>query len=168
MTVDDLLPQLEAVRRISRGYIGRCPAHADKSPSLSIREDNARILIHCFSGCKAEEIVAALGLEMRDLFTDTPISHGQRPTRTPQTLGLTAVAYQFELAALNRRLRADAVLHAVAAFTSDDLSDSQRDRLMNAVARAFSDRDRAEFLEAVADDFRLKAFHERTAHHVAA
>ncbi|MEX1223128.1 MAG: hypothetical protein WEA31_01150, partial [Pirellulales bacterium] len=47
-----------------------CPAHADSSPSLSVHEeDDGRVLMHCHSGCAVEEdIVPALGLQMRDLF----------------------------------------------------------------------------------------------------
>jgi hypothetical protein len=49
-----------------------CPAHDDISPSLSIREvDDGRILIHCFSGCEVHSVVAAVGLELSDLFPKT-------------------------------------------------------------------------------------------------
>lgn len=160
MTGQTLAELLDDVRSCGTGrWKACCPAHADNSPSLSIRESNARILLHCFSGCTPEEIVAALGLEMRDLFVDSPISHGQRPTLKLEKLDLVNTAFRFEMAALDRRLRADAVLEAVGNFNGD-LSDQQRDRLMNAVAHAFEDRERAEFLETVADDFRWKAFEE--------
>lgn len=33
------------------GYIGHCPCHDDKNPSLSFREENGKVLIHCHSGC---------------------------------------------------------------------------------------------------------------------
>lgn len=167
MTAQAFLDRLEAVRSRGLGrWSARCPAHADKSPSLSIGESNTRILVHCFSGCEPEEIVTVLGLKLKDLFTDNPIPHGQRPTSKPQKLDLIDVAFQFDLAALDRRLRADAVLQAVGNF-NDDLSDQYRDRLMNAVACAYGDRDRAEFLESVADGFRWKAYTERTKDHAA-
>lgn len=38
----------------------RCPAHQDRSPSLSVREAQDRVLLHCFTGCTFEQIVAAL------------------------------------------------------------------------------------------------------------
>lgn len=168
MNVEMLFARLDGVRSRGAGkFIARCPAHQDKSPSLSIREGIDRILLHCFAGCQPESIVAALGLEMRDLFTDTPTSHGQRSTPRPQRLDLVAVAFRFELAALDRRLRADTVLMAVANFTIEALSEEQLDRLMNAVASAYQDRERAEFLEVVAHDFRTKAFHERMERHAA-
>jgi KaiC/GvpD/RAD55 family RecA-like ATPase len=50
-----------------------CPAHEDKVPSLSISEgQDGRALIKCFAGCTPESIVAALGLQMTDLFNDPP------------------------------------------------------------------------------------------------
>ncbi len=163
-----LLRHLEKVRDHGFGrWSARCPAHADRLPSLSIREADSRILLHCFAGCKPEAIVEALGLEMRDLFTDTPTHPGQQPVLKPQRLDLVAVAFRFELAALDRRFRADAVLKAVAGFNGDNVSDEDRDRLMNAVACAYADRDRAAYLETVADDFRLKAFQKREDCHAA-
>lgn len=168
MTLTDLLNRFDGVRSRGTGrWSARCPAHRDKSPSLSIREADGKTLLHCFAGCTPGEIVGALGLNLKDLFTDNAISHGQRPTPKPQKLDLSAVAFRFEIAALDRRLRADAVLNAVTKFANVAITDVERDRLMNVVARAYAYRDRAEFLEAVADDFKVKAFHEREEHHAA-
>jgi putative DNA primase/helicase len=46
-----------------------CPAHDDKSPSLSVHLDADRglLLLHCHAGCTPEEVTAAFGLEMADL-----------------------------------------------------------------------------------------------------
>ncbi|WP_245892690.1 DUF7146 domain-containing protein [Novosphingobium guangzhouense] len=38
----------------------RCPAHADSTASLSVRVGNRAVLFHCFAGCTAEAIMAAL------------------------------------------------------------------------------------------------------------
>ncbi len=168
MTITDLLSRLDGVRSRAHGkWSARCPAHPDKSPSLSIREVDGKVLLHCFGGCTPEEIVGALGLDLKDLFTDSPTPHGQRPIAKLQKLDLVDVAFRFEMAALDRRLRAEWTLKAVENFNGDNLSDEDRDRLMKVVARAYADRDQAEFLETVADDFRLKAFHERTNRHAA-
>ncbi|QQP85468.1 virulence-associated protein E [Entomomonas asaccharolytica] len=50
-----------------------CPSHADKSPSLTITEctDNT-VLLKCWSGCTANEIVNAIGLQLKDLFKYEP------------------------------------------------------------------------------------------------
>jgi len=60
---------LNKVKKVSGGYMARCPVHDDKNPSLSITEgDDGRVLLKCFAGCSTEEIVKALGLTMSDLF----------------------------------------------------------------------------------------------------
>lgn len=75
VSVEILLDRLEAVRDNGRGrWMARCPAHDDRSPSLSIRETDDRILVHCHAGCGAADVVAAVGLELRDLFTQ-PLDH---------------------------------------------------------------------------------------------
>ncbi|MFO0777585.1 MAG: hypothetical protein U0223_08260 [Nitrospira sp.] len=104
---------------------------------------------------------------MRDLFMDSPLSQRQRPSLAPQNIDLIGVAFRFEMAALDRRLRAERVLNAVQSSHLDELSEQELDQLLNAIARAYHDRERAEFMETVADDFRLKAFQERTERHAA-
>ncbi len=68
--VDKLLSRLDRVTERSGGqYLACCPAHEDKSPSLSIKEvDGGRVLVYCFAGCSAAEVCASVGLELRDLF----------------------------------------------------------------------------------------------------
>lgn len=69
MNAAAMLARLDGVRRSGKGWIARCPAHADKSPSLSIAEsDDGRVLIHCFAGCPAADVVAAIGLDLAALF----------------------------------------------------------------------------------------------------
>jgi putative DNA primase/helicase len=70
--ITDILSRLKGVKPSGRGHVALCPAHDDKNPSLSITEgDDGKILVHCHHGCTAEEIAAALGIEMRDLMPDT-------------------------------------------------------------------------------------------------
>lgn len=67
--VQQVLDLLEGVRKSGDGWTGRCPAHDDSRASLSVAEGNdGRALIHCFAGCNIEEILAAIGMEMFDLF----------------------------------------------------------------------------------------------------
>ena len=82
--IDNLLSRLEKVKRTGSGtYQARCPAHADRGPSLSIRElDDGRILLHCFAGCMAHEVLEAVGLSIHALFPERDIQHG-RPERRP-------------------------------------------------------------------------------------
>ena len=58
-------------------WIARCPAHEDQRPSLSIRKvDDGRILLHDFAGCSAADVVAAVGLELSDIFPERPTYYG--------------------------------------------------------------------------------------------
>ena len=42
------------------GGMCRCPAHDDRTPSLSVRIGMRNLLFHCFSGCETREVLAAL------------------------------------------------------------------------------------------------------------
>src|SRR5215210_2840914 len=54
-------------------FVAHCPAHEDRNPSLAIEEGcDRRVLIHCRAGCRTENVVAALGMTMADLF---PLGH---------------------------------------------------------------------------------------------
>lgn len=68
-------------RRGRRGEIdAQCPAHDDNDPSLGVSDRGDRALIVCRSkGCKAKDIVAALGLTLADLFNEPPTY--SRPVR---------------------------------------------------------------------------------------
>ncbi len=60
MNLEAVLAQLEGVRRNGAGHIARCPAHEDRTPSLSINEHEGKILVHCHAGCSQEAVLAAL------------------------------------------------------------------------------------------------------------
>jgi hypothetical protein len=79
------------VAQVKQGHaLGYCPAHADKSaPSLSIREGrDGRVLLKCFAGCDATEIVSVLDMKMRELYPWTPgmAAPKQKPRATQKTL----------------------------------------------------------------------------------
>lgn len=69
-----MLPRLNGVKSAGpHKYAALCPAHADKRPSLSIREcEDGTLLLKCWAGCGAADIVSAIGLELRDLFPPNP------------------------------------------------------------------------------------------------
>lgn len=71
MDAGKLLERLDKVRRMGEGrYMACCPAHADNNPSLSIRDDGERLLIHCFAGCDSQDVLDAVGLKWGDLYSD--------------------------------------------------------------------------------------------------
>lgn len=71
MTCQELLPRLDHVKPIAGGWQARCAAHDDRNPSLSVSEREGKILLRCHAGCETSAILAALGLQMSDLFADS-------------------------------------------------------------------------------------------------
>jgi putative DNA primase/helicase len=47
-------------RRCGRGWLSRCCAHEDRTPSLSINEIKGRVLVHCHAGCEQRAVIDAL------------------------------------------------------------------------------------------------------------
>ncbi len=72
--LDNFLPRLERVAEVGAGrWIASCPTslhkYGDRSKGLAICEkDDGIILIKCFAGCGAADIVQSVGLELKDLF----------------------------------------------------------------------------------------------------
>ena len=84
MIADALLARLEKVQKTGHNrWKACCPAHDDKTPSLGIREeDDGRVLLHCFAGCSALDVITAVGLEWDALFPPRPLPpEGCRPIR---------------------------------------------------------------------------------------
>jgi putative DNA primase/helicase len=72
--VAEVLGHLENVAEISNGWTARCPAHDDNLNSLSVAEgSDGRALLYCHAGCTFGDIVAALGIRVRDLFVHTRV-----------------------------------------------------------------------------------------------
>lgn len=72
-----ILSRLDKVRQHQKGrYMALCPAHEDRSRSLSLTQaEDGRILMHCFAGCHIEDICSAIGLEVKDLFPSNQANH---------------------------------------------------------------------------------------------
>lgn len=70
MTAADIAQALGG-RKTARGWVVRCPAHNDRSPSLSIADADGRVLVHCFAGCEQEAVIDAL--RARGLWPERPL-----------------------------------------------------------------------------------------------
>jgi hypothetical protein len=139
MTADALLSRLDRVKRTrAQVWIARCPAHDDRGPSLSVRElDDGRVLVHCFAGCGADEIVSAAGLTFAELAPPRPSgAHSVKPERRP-----------FPALDVLRCIAQEARIAAVAAMRlgqGHQISDDDRQRLLVAVERISAAVDLAE------------------------
>lgn len=88
--IDKLLSRLDGVRSAGNGrWYARCPAHDDRKPSLSIRDDG-EILIYCFVGCSSDDVLSAVGLEWRDLYPDPWECARLRPNSAARRAALKA------------------------------------------------------------------------------
>jgi hypothetical protein len=70
MRLQEIILLLKKVEKNGAGYTALCPAHDDQQHSLLIKETDGKILVKCFAGCDALGIVSALGIELKDLFTE--------------------------------------------------------------------------------------------------
>ena len=74
-----ILERCENIRPSGDGYRADCPYGHRSRGSLSIKQaDDGRVLLHCFSGCSALEVMHGLGLELKDLF-ERPITTNLTP-----------------------------------------------------------------------------------------
>jgi len=72
IVIENILSSLQKVKKSGGNkWMACCPSHDDSDPSLAIRlEDDGRILLHCFAGCTALDIVHSVGLELKDLMPE--------------------------------------------------------------------------------------------------
>ncbi|MES2101675.1 MAG: DNA primase [Pseudomonadota bacterium] len=126
---DAILSRVDKVRARGPGqWSARCPAHEDKAPSLSIKElPDGRILLHCFGGCDVQDVIAAIGLEVSDLFppTDRAFEPVRRPRLLPAGQALEILDFEAQLIALCAANIANGV----------ELTDADRDRCRVAAGR---------------------------------
>lgn len=129
MKADAFLAKLSKVARTGPGtWKACCPAHEDRSPSMSVRElPDGRILVHCFAGCGVDEILGAVGLDFDALFPEKPQADRIQAVRAPYPAADVLVM-----------LAEEARLVAVAACNMHngfELTQADKDRLMVAQSR---------------------------------
>jgi hypothetical protein len=78
---------LEAIGNPVRNGKARCPAHDDRTPSLSVSQGDSGALLHCHAGCALEAILAALELEKADLFDEPAYRERAREPREKRANG---------------------------------------------------------------------------------
>ncbi len=130
MNAHRLLDRLDRVRQVApQRWIASCPAHDDKSPSLSVRElDDGRVLVHDFGGCDAGNVLAAVGMSLSDLYPERVKTNG-RPTKPNHSHAAREALRVLSVEALIVALSAENIAEDVV------LTDEDRDRLRIAAAR---------------------------------
>lgn len=78
MTAAAFAERLRA-RRVGAAWLARCPAHRDRTPSLSIREGrDGRVVLHCFGGCRTADVLRAAGISWHDVCGVPPTAEQRR------------------------------------------------------------------------------------------
>ena len=95
--LDAIRAQGGRVKQSGGQWMCTCPAHNDRTPSLSIKQgEDGRVLLHCHGGCRVDTVVGALELEIRDLFpagsTATVSSRTHRPEKPRSSIDSAVVA----------------------------------------------------------------------------
>ena len=127
---ENILSRLEKVKQRQPGqWSACCPAHADKGPSLSVRETpDGAVLLHCFAGCAVKDVVAAMGLELHDLFPPRDVPPGA-PKRTAKLL---TAGQALELLANEAAL---VFTSAATLLNGRPLTETDKNRLLESVSR---------------------------------
>jgi len=134
MSAGTLLSKLHKVKQTGAGrWIACCPAHNDRTPSLAVTEKpDGTVLINCFGGCGAAEVISAAGMEFSDLFPEARL-HWEATNKGPRRERAT-----FSPADILRIVASDAL--DIAVLASDlakgvPVTDEIRARLWSAAGR---------------------------------
>lgn len=141
-----LLARLDGVRETGPGrYVARCPAHQDRAPSLSIREADDRLLIHCHSGCQPEDVLDAIGMTWADMHTgDRWQAAEHAAVMTASALAAKQAAREAARTGINARLE-----RLVLRFTADAIRNGETLTTYD-LARAEVARERLQATEGTA------------------
>ena len=60
MDAQTIAQGLDRGSRSGEGWTACCPAHDDRTPSLSITDSADSVLVHCHAGCSQDEVIDAL------------------------------------------------------------------------------------------------------------
>ncbi len=88
LTASEIAAALGGKRTGANNFVAKCPAHEDRSPSLSLTDaGDGLVLFHCFAGCSQGEVrdaLAALGLWPRAGDVGVPVRRANpRPAPKP-------------------------------------------------------------------------------------
>ena len=126
--VENFIQRLGKVRGRNGSWTAQCPAHEDKSPSLSVREvEDGRVLVHCFGGCDVHSVLGAVGMNISDLFPPKRDGYTSQPVKPA-----------FYASDLIRIVAAEALIVMIAAYDmakGKRLSEEDTDRLKVAQQR---------------------------------
>ncbi len=117
MTAADVASRLGARAAGDGRWAVRCPAHADRTPSLAIRAgDGGRVLLRCWAGCATTDVLAAAGISWADIMggPTAPEDRARQRREREQRQAAETAQRQRERHRQSLLGRADAALAALA------------------------------------------------------
>ena len=131
MNAEEFAGLCDKSKRTERGFTACCPAHDDRSPSLSIRDaDDGKVLIHCHAGCSPGAITAAVGVGLDEMMPAVQFgptakrAYAKRKTRDRYQAALLEELYVMTMitqARESQRVNTDAESKASRAIPNDPL-----------------------------------------------
>ena len=73
----DIASLLPGSKRSGNGYMCRCPAHEDKSPSLKVSPGHKATVLFCHAGCEVRDVMTKIGLRLEQLYYDYSSGTGE-------------------------------------------------------------------------------------------
>ena len=71
MATAEIIAKALGGRKAGGGWTAHCPAHEDRTPSLSIRDaDDGKVLVRCHAGCDQGRVISVL--KALGLWTNSP------------------------------------------------------------------------------------------------
>lgn len=105
MQLHDLLSRLSKVADHGTYWKAVCPAHKDKSPSLTVAQGERGIVMKCHAGCRVENILSKLGLSWDDLFSNSsPAGAGDGPVSYRRALAKWTLSREHKTSLSSRGL----------------------------------------------------------------
>lgn len=95
--LDAVLEKLQGVRITGGRYTAKCPAHDDRTPSLSVWLGDKWVMLKCFAGCEYDAIRRALDLDWQDLVLNEDEPQARKRPVTQRQWDLTAWACTLRL-----------------------------------------------------------------------
>jgi regulator of protease activity HflC (stomatin/prohibitin superfamily) len=141
MTISDFLRRVQAVEDHGAGkYYAKCPAHNDRTPSLSIREGDRAVLVKCWAGCSLDAIASRLGIEIRDLFFDSlpdPRQRREAMQRRAKEQGVQLATRQASGRRADARRHAEYLIESARGLDISRWSNNELNKRLNAPGDAY-------------------------------
>jgi 5S rRNA maturation endonuclease (ribonuclease M5) len=93
----DVLAKLDGVRNQHGYWMARCPAHEDSTASLQVaRGTEQPVVMVCMAGCDTQDVLAAVGLTLRDISSQDQPETADKNLWTPYGQATEAYSYADE------------------------------------------------------------------------